>query len=134
MPFNSYIKLTASGDRPSLEFEVLSFRIGETVRQFRDGGGGIGAGAPTFAPLVVIKRMDKSSPELWETSITGRHLPSAVLSVSPKTSSVSSIKWSLGDVLITSIQVNGADHGDSAPLEEVTFTYRMMKIEFISSD
>jgi len=136
MAFDAFLKLVPSGDRPNIEFEVLSFRIGETVREFHSGnGGGGGAGRPNYAPLVVIKHMDQSSPKLWEVSVTGRHIQSATLTVAPVSSDQTAfLKWTLGNALITSIQVSGAEHGDDAPLEEVSINYTKIEIEYKAQD
>jgi type VI secretion system secreted protein Hcp len=131
MAFDAFLKIVPSGNRDNVEFEVLSFRIGETTRP---GGGASGRGMVNYAPLVVIKRMDQSSPQLWEASIAGRHIQTATLTVSPISSDPTqhqpTLKWTLGNVLIASIQVSGAEYGDDAPLEEVSFNYTKIEIEY----
>jgi type VI secretion system secreted protein Hcp len=130
------------------EIEALSFQLG--VKQtapisLRAGTGALSAGSAAISPITIVKQIDKSSPLLFITCATGRHIREAVLTcVNRGDFSATAVATPPGeffiiklrDVLITSVQTNGAqsDSPEDALLETVTLAFGAIEWIFRDSE
>ncbi len=95
--------------------------IGDT-----SGGGGAGTGKPEFSPIVVVRQVDSASPGIFLSVATGRHLPSARITLAGGARTLL-----LSDVLITGwelTRVDGAQPGQQ--FELITIDWRRIQLEF----
>jgi type VI secretion system secreted protein Hcp len=123
------IKGESTDSKHKDEIEIESFSWGVTqAGSFASGGGG-GAGKATPSDLTITKRIDKSSPVLFTSSATGKHLPEAILTVRKKGSDQHEyyvIK--LNDILVSSVDTGS---GDAVPLEKVSLNYAKIEISYV---
>ena len=91
-----------------------------------------GTGAATFEPIVIRKRIDKSSPKLMEAIATGQHLNEVIIEVAHPTRQGKYIKVTMNDVLVSSYQSQGT--ASDVPTEEVAFYYSKIEFEYTPED
>lgn len=108
--------------------EVRSWSWGVTQTGAARARAGGGAGRPQFEDLQVTKEVDATSPQLLVDTASGRHFPSASLTV--RTTGGGSLRYTLSDVLISGLTVDGST---GVPLETVSLTYQRIEIEHRSS-
>ena len=114
------------------EIEILSFSFGVSNTGSGDVGLGSGSSRASLSDLSVMKHVDKASPGLFLACCTGKHLPTATLSVRKAggDAPVEYLKYDLTEVYVSSVQTSGSDGGgiatESASLNfskiEVTYT------------
>jgi type VI secretion system secreted protein Hcp len=63
------------------EIEVTSFNWGMSQSASMHVGSGGGAGKVSVNDLSIVHRIDKASPTLMQMCMTGKHIPSAVLTL-----------------------------------------------------
>src|SRR5262245_19832612 len=107
------------------EFDVLSFSFGAIGGEGETGGGGKGAGRTQIKELVISKRVGKASPTLFLHCASGKHIKSAVLIMEHQPSHTQVVKYTLTDVVISSITHSGAT--GKTPSEDISL--RFGKIE-----
>ncbi|MFY9299760.1 MAG: type VI secretion system tube protein Hcp [Candidatus Nitrosotenuis sp.] len=114
---------TDSKHKDWIDVESFSFGVSRS-----GGSGGGGAGKASFAAVSLVKTIDKSSPNLFVESASGKHFATAELVLVKSGSEV--MRWTLSDVLISSYQVNG---GDAVPTEQFSLNYAKIVAEYSSS-
>jgi len=107
-----------------IEIESFSFGVSTSI----SGGGGGGAGKAKFADVSLVKTIDKSSPNLFVESASGKHYPTAELVIVK--SGVEVMKWTLSDIVITSYQVNA---GDAILTDQFSLNFAKIVAEYNSS-
>jgi type VI secretion system secreted protein Hcp len=133
MPFDVFLELKSiqgeSKDalRPK-HIDVLSYSFGVVqTGSFHRGGGG-GAGKVAVQDVVVTKRTDRASPDLYLACCNGRHIPEATLIVRKAGENpLEYLTIHLEDVIISSFQTNAAG---VEPTESVSFSFAKMEIEY----
>ena len=94
---------------------------------FSIGGGGGGAGKPEFAPIKIIKLLDKASVDLRYYLATGRHIPNVKIEFWTAGEDAKIIyKIELQDVLIGEVSTTWAN-GSDRPQELVAFYFLKIK-------
>jgi len=107
------------------EIEVDSYSWG--VTNTSTGGGGGGAGKAVAQDFHFTAPMTKASPVLMLACATGRHSPSATLTLRQKDFVFAKIR--VFDVLVSSYQTGGeTDQGDRP---EDQFSLNFVKIDFL---
>ncbi len=79
--------------------------------------------------LVITKRTDKSSANLFQYSNSGEHIPNMWVITPEKRGTEPFLKYELTDVIISSF-VAGGSGGESTMMEEVTFSYRKIQWDY----
>jgi type VI secretion system secreted protein Hcp len=96
--------------------------------------GGGGAGKVQLKPIVITKRIDKSTPKLFQALVTGRHLPNVQIDfVRPGAGgdeTFYSVK--LDTVFVTDLHQVDQGKSDGQALEQVSLDFQ--KIEITESD
>jgi type VI secretion system secreted protein Hcp len=112
------------------EIDIMAWSWGVQQAGTFGGGGGGGAGKASFQDLTVTKSLDKSSPLLYESCSTGKHIKSAVL-VCRKAGGKQEeyMKVTLSDVLISSVNLGGSG-GDLIPVEHVSINYAKIEVVY----
>jgi type VI secretion system secreted protein Hcp len=113
------------------EIEPASFSWGASQQGTTSTGGGGGAGKATFEDLHVVMNVSQASPQLFLACAQGRHIKSAVLTCRKAGGREQRdfLKYSFSDVLVSSYQTNGQAE-DGIPVDEVSFKYAQIKIEY----
>jgi type VI secretion system secreted protein Hcp len=135
MAENAYLKIDGiPGDSTSKQgfVDVMSFSFGaERHHVIGQGsaGGETGSGRANLSNLVVMKYVDKTSPLLFETLVTGKILKTVDLfydkSVGNKQDDY--YKIHLEHVVITSLQKSGSQEH---PSESVSFAFGKVKVSY----
>jgi type VI secretion system secreted protein Hcp len=125
------IKGESSDDQHREEIDVASFSWGLSRRRATSTGGGAGASKADFQDLHVVTNVSQASPQLFLASAAGRHIETAILTCRKVSGGTQQdfLKYTLTDVLVASYHTDGQAE-DSAPVDEVSFTYAQIKVEY----
>ena len=125
---------TDSAHRDWIEIDSFSFGVSNSGTVA--AGGGAGAGRASFAPLVIRKHVDKSSPVLFQKAANGAHMHDAVLSCSRALGGRREeyVNIRLTDVLVSSYVIGDAGGGADAPTESISFVYGRITYNHPPSD
>lgn len=78
----------------------------------------------THGDFIITKELDKSSPKLALASCNGDHITEVVIEVCRADTSDKYMRYTLTDVIVTSISQNGSSQGgDARPIEEISLRY-----------
>jgi type VI secretion system secreted protein Hcp len=113
------------------EIEVASFSWGLSRQRATSTGGGAGASKADFQDLHVVINVSQASPQLFLASAAGRHIETAILTCRKVSGGTQQdfLKYTLTDVLVASYHTDGQAE-DSVPVDEVSFTYAQIKVEY----
>ena len=113
------------------EIEVASFSWGLSRQRATSTGGGAGASKADFQDLHVVTNVSQASPQLVLASAAGRHIETAILTCRKVSGGTQQdfLKYTLSDVLVASYHTDGQAE-DSVPVDEVSFTYAQIKVEY----
>jgi type VI secretion system secreted protein Hcp len=113
------------------EIDVASFSWGLSRQSTTSAGGGAGAGKATFQDLHVVMNVSLASPQLFLACAVGRHIETAVLTCRKAGGSHQQdfLKYALSEVLVASYNTEGQTE-DSVPVDEVSFKYSQVKVEY----
>lgn len=106
------------------EIEILSWQFG--MERSLDPKSRKGSGAPAFDSLVVVKLVDKASPQMMTSFATGDLLSRATLAVRREPSQGDWLTIDLNEVQITNVTDFGP--GNSLPLEQITLNYGKISV------
>ncbi|MGI0036842.1 MAG: type VI secretion system tube protein Hcp [Nitrososphaera sp.] len=107
--------------------EIQSFSWGMSNSGSMAAGGGGGAGKASFSSLRLTTDISKASPKLFEACATGKHFPSATLTlVDSEQRGLEFMKVTLSDVIISSYQ----SAGTSGEFPAESFRLNFAKIEY----
>ena len=144
MAYDAFLKLDdVDGEVQESQFEkwieVDSFSWGVSQTGTSASGGGGGAGKVSFQDLHITKPTDKSSAALFQGCASGQHFQKCQLYVrkaggDPSGASSVFLKIELEDILVSSIQFEGASQGDDRPPEDVTFNFEKILYEYAAPD
>ncbi len=107
------------------EIELLSFSWGISNSSTSTGGGG-GAGKVNVQDLSILKQIGAASPELMEACCSGKHFPSATITLASRETQLEYLKIKLSDVLISSYQTGGS--GNTVPVDSVSLNFASVDI------
>ena len=113
------------------EIEAASFSWGASQQGIPSAGGGAGAGKASFQDLHVIMSVSRASPQLFLACAQGRHIKTAVLTCR-KTGGRDQhdfLRYTLSGALVSSYHTEGQAE-DGVPVDEVSFKYAQLKIEY----
>lgn len=109
------------------QLEIDSFSWGMSNSGSMAAGGGGGAGKVSFSTLRLTTPISKASPKLFEACATGKHFPTATLTlVDSEQRGQEFMKVTLSDVIISSYKTTGMS--GEAPVE--SFSLNFAKIEY----
>jgi type VI secretion system secreted protein Hcp len=113
------------------EIELVSFSWGETNPLAGGIGGGGSAGKVQIQDFSFTKRIDKSSPKLFLACAKGDHFKEAIL-VARKAGGPQQefFKYRFTDVVISSYQTGGSAQAEDAPLDQISFGFGKIQVEY----
>lgn len=125
--FNTYLTIDGvqgSSGQGSGSIDVLSWSWGATQTGTYSSGSGAGSGKVSVQDLSFTKRLDKSSPMLYQLS-KGKKSKSAVFSVYDERGDL--LKIEMSDVSVKSYGVSGSQ---DQPTEFVTINFAKMTVSY----
>jgi type VI secretion system secreted protein Hcp len=144
MAYDAFLKLDdVNGEVQDQQFanwiEVDSFSWGVSQSGTNASGSGGGAGKVSFQDLHITKPTDKSSAALFQKCVTGQHFDKCQLFVRKAggdASGASSVflKIEMADVLVSSVEFEGASQGAERPAEDVTLNFTKIFYEYDAPD
>jgi len=117
------------------EIDVLSASWGCTNPSSRAYGGGAGTAKVNVHDLVITKRCDKASPNLFLKTCEGTHYDNATLifrKAGGDGGPVEYLKYEMTHVFVSSWQQSGG--GDQFAMENVSFSFESVKVTFTPQD
>ena len=112
------------------EIELLTLHWGMNQGATMHTGTGGGAGKVSVDDLTFTHTVDKASPILMQTCMSGKHIAKAVLTVRKAGEKpLEFYKVTMTDVMVTSVQPTGSNTG-SGMLETVGLAFSKVKIEY----
>lgn len=115
------------------EIDIISFNFGAAQHgSFHTGGAGGGSGKAEIRDISITKEVDKSSPKLFSACASGRHIKEVIIysqKASGDRESLVYYKIKLEDVIVSSIDNQGASHGD-AIMESVVFNTAKVTFDY----
>jgi type VI secretion system secreted protein Hcp len=114
------------------EIHLVSFSFGESQSgTFALGVGGGGAGKVQMSDFSFTMHTNKASPKLFLACATGQHIKHAILSARKAGEKQQDyLQWKFTDLLISSFQVSGSSGGEPLPMENISFNYAGIEVEY----
>ena len=141
MAFDAFIKIDGikgeSVDAKHKDEIVLeSFNWGvANVGAGYAGSAGRATGKSSPSDFSVIKKVDKSSPDLFAACASGKHTPTMLVTIRKASGDkpLEYLVYKFSDVMVTSYQAGGSSQGD-LPVETVSFNYGKVQISYVPQD
>jgi type VI secretion system Hcp family effector len=86
-------------------------------------------GKASIHDILITKKLDASSPKLFQLSTTGKHIKTVTLLYSANAAG-KRLKITLSDVVISSDQTQETTKSDPVPQESVTFNYGSIQVRY----
>jgi type VI secretion system secreted protein Hcp len=139
MPFDSFLKIAtvpgeSADDKHPEWIEVLSYAWGASHAQSATHGS---AGQRVeINDFSVVKQLDKASPRLFLLCATGETVADATLEICKAAGEKQKfMTYKMSDVLVVSVKPGGSGKsGDALPLEEISFRFSKIQLEYIPID
>jgi type VI secretion system secreted protein Hcp len=113
------------------EIQLLSFSWGETNAGTMRAGGGGGAGKVQMQDFHFVMNVCKASPKLFLACANGQHIPKAILTARKAGKDQQDYyKVTFSDLLISSFQTSGQAEAGHLPLEQVSFNFAKVELEY----
>ena len=113
------------------EIDILSLNWSTAMQSSRAGGG---TGKASVEELSVTKYIDKATPKLFESLVTGKHIAEAKIVVrSAVGNPVEYLKYTLKDIMVSSYSTGGSS-GDDRPTESVSLNFAQIKMSYVEQD
>ena len=108
----------------------------------KPGGGATGQsrrrGAAVHEDIVCVKELDKSSPKIAESVMTGRVFPSLTVNFTRDTDQgrVTYYRYELTNVLVTSysVKIQVDEAGNDVPVEQFSLNFEEIKVTYTEND
>lgn len=104
-----------------------SFSTGITTSTSQNTGGGGASGRPMCQPLVLIKPLDSTSPELAQAAASGKHFATVTLAALSGGNDHEFLRFVLKNATVTSV-LFGGDSVSSSRTETVTISAQQIQI------
>lgn len=112
------------------EIDVLAFSFGVSQSASMHMGGGGGSGKCSVQDITITKPIDKSSTELFLRSCTGKHYPSAILTIRKAGDTpVEYLIYTMTEVIISSVSTGASKDSDQIS-EQVSLNFAKIKIDY----
>jgi len=113
------------------EIQLVSWSFGETNHGKANVGLGMGAGKVQMGDFHFVMRSNKASPKLFLACADGEHIKKAVLTCRKAGKDQQDyLKWTFSDLLVSSYQTGGSEHGDVVPLDQISINFTEAQIDY----
>jgi type VI secretion system secreted protein Hcp len=141
MAFDAFLKIEgiegeSTDDKHKDEIEILSYSCGvaQAASASASTAGSLSAERASFSDFSIVKAIDKASPKLMLACASGEHLRSARLEICRAGGDKQPyMEYKMTDVIVTSVRPGGSGHGESLPLEEVSFNYGKIEWKYVKT-
>ncbi len=111
--------------------QIESWSWGETNSGTHGAGGGGGAGKVQMQDVHFTAKVHKGSPILKLKCASGEHIKKAILTCRKAGKDQQEfLKFTFENLLISSFQIGGSAHGDIVPVEQVSFNFDSIEMEY----
>src|SRR6266446_5770201 len=111
--------------------QIESWSWGETNSGTHGAGGGGGAGKVQMQDVHFTAKVHKGSPILKLKCASGEHIKKAILTCRKAGKDQQEfLKFTFENLLISSFQIGGSAHGDIVPVEQVSFNFATIEVEY----
>jgi type VI secretion system secreted protein Hcp len=111
--------------------DLESWSWGETQTGTASAGGGGGAGKVSMQDFHFVMKNNKASPKLMLACANGEHIKKAVLTCRKAGKEQQEfMKVTMTDLLVSSYQTGGSNHGDIIPLDQISLNFSTVKFEY----
>jgi type VI secretion system secreted protein Hcp len=112
------------------EIDIESWAWGESNPGGSAAGTGAGSGRITMNDFSFVMKLSKASPRLFLACAQGEHIKSAWLTANRAGGKQNDyfLKWSFGDLLISSYQTGASD--GASPTDQVSFNFSKIEVEY----
>src|SRR5205807_3752704 len=118
-------------DQNKTEIELQSWSWGASQTGTHSAGGGGGAGKVDMQDFHFVMGANKASPKLMLACASGEHIKKAVLTCRKAGKDQQEfLKYTFEDLLVSSFQIGGSAHGDIVPVEQVSFNFSTIEMEY----
>jgi type VI secretion system secreted protein Hcp len=119
-------------DKHKDEIDIESFSWGETNSALGAGGTGAGTGKVSMQDFHFAAVFCKASPVLFVSCASGKHFPTATLSVRKAGGDQRQdfLKWTLSDVMISSYQTGGSEGSEVGPTEAFSLNFAKIEVSY----
>jgi type VI secretion system secreted protein Hcp len=95
-------------------------------------GPGAGAGKVEASGITCSKRVDRSSPKLFQAITTGKHFPNAVLTAlkAGGDKAVDYMKIEFDQLFVVDLQESGSSGDNGVPLETINFAFGKVTVTY----
>ena len=106
--------------------DILSFSFGASMPQSSGTGGELRAGRADVSNVIIMKVLDKTSPQLFQNCVSGDFLKKVTVIYDKPMGDQQEdyFKVEMDDALITSIQFSGSNEN---PVESISFAFKKVK-------
>jgi len=140
MAFDAFLKIQGikgesvdSKHKDEIVVESFSWGVTNSGAGYA-GSAGRATGKATPSDFTVMKKIDKSSPDLFAACASGKHTPTMVLTIRKAGGTpLEYLKYKFHEVMVSSYQAGGSAGGD-LPTESVSFNYAKVEIEYVAQD
>lgn len=144
MAFDAYLKIEtvdgevqAKGMEKSIEIYSFSFGASNPTSVKSSGGQGLSAGKVEISSFNFMKKLDKTSSNLFQACCTGKHFPKATLSLRKAGGDAGQavfLEYVLTQVFVDTVQWSGSTGGDDTPTESVSFSFAKIELTYNTVD
>ena len=142
MPFDAFLKVAtvpgeSTDDKHKEWIEVLSYSWGasQTSGGSQSATGSHAGQRVDISDFSVVKQLDKASPKLFLACCTGEHIGVVTMELNKAGGDKQKyMTYKFSDVLVSSVRPGGSAQGDGLPLEEVSFKFSKVELEYIPID
>jgi type VI secretion system secreted protein Hcp len=143
MPFDAFLKIStipgeSTDDKHKEWIETLSYSWGASQAM---GGSASATGAHAgqrvdIQDFSITKRLDKASPKLFQACCAGEHIADVTMELCRAGGDKQKyMMFKFTDVMVSSVRPGGSAGGaDAIPLEEVSFRFSKVQLEYIPID
>jgi len=143
MPFDAFLKLAtipgeSTDDKHKDWIEILSYHwsASQATSGTASSHGAHAGQRVDIADFSLGKTIDKASPKLFLACCDGEHIGDVTIELCKAGGDKQKyMTYKFTDVLVSSVRPGGSSHGgDALPLEEVSFRFSKVNMEYIPID
>lgn len=143
MPFDAFLKVAtvpgeSTDDKHKDWIEILSFSWGasQTAGGSASATGSHAGQRVDIQDFSIVKQLDKASPKLFLSCCSGEHIGEVTMELCKAGGDKQKyMTYKMSDVLVSSVRPGGSSQGsDALPLEEVSFKFGKVELEYIPID
>jgi type VI secretion system secreted protein Hcp len=140
MAFDAFLKIDGikgesvdKSHKDEIVLESFSWGVANAGAGYA-GSAGRATGKASPSDFSVVKKIDKSSPDLFSACASGKHTPTMTVTVRKAGGTpLEYLKYKFSDVMVSSYQAGGSSAGD-LPVETVSFNYAKVEISYVPQD